>query len=121
MTDIQYDNPAVPEPPVPEHLIAQLYALRQTKAAIEKQEKILLADLKPLVDPELDSLPDSDKTAKLMYGDHELARVPGMNRTIKADKLLERGVSPDIVDYATDTVTYYQYRIRIPKQKEDTE
>lgn len=98
--------------PTTTDLVSQLYTLRKTKSAIEKAEKDILAQLKPLVDPDLDIL-STDKTAKLTLDLYELSRVPGTNRTLKADKLLERGVSPEVIDFATSTTTYYRYAVKM--------
>ncbi len=96
-------------------LIESLYKVRQQKAALEKTEKALLSQLKPMVDPVFDQhldlgLPISESV--IHAGNLDLSRVSGANRSISAELLLERGVSPEIVASATKTVTYYQYRIK---------
>jgi len=92
-------------------LLASLHAIRQQKAALEKTEKAVLAELKPLVDPELDALEKSGASAVVSVDGLALMRVVGTSRTISADLLLERGVAPDVIAYATKTTTYYQYRV----------
>ena len=96
-------------------LIESLYRIRLSKAALDKTERLMLGKLKPLVDPQFDmradlGIPVSETV--IHSGDLELSRVQGTNRTISAEKLLERGVNPEIVNYATKTVSYFQYRIR---------
>ena len=92
-------------------LLKSLFDVRQQKSALEKTEKAILADLKPLVDPMFDKVPDAP-----VVGDGiALTRVAGVSRTISADLLLERGVSPDVVNYATKVAQYYQYRIKAQK------
>ena len=121
-----YENPAAHVPPRTETLLARLHTVLQMKSLAEKSEKEILAQLKPLVDPELDQLENPDtveikehRTVKQTYGTHVLTMVPGVNRSIKRDKLLEKGVDPEIIDYATDVVTYFQYRVSMVKQNEE--
>jgi len=86
-------------------LLKTLYDIRTQKRALDKTEKAILVDLKPLVDPKFDKLPD----APVVESGIALTRIVGISRSIQADLLLERGVSPDIVDYATKTTTYFKY------------
>lgn len=88
--------------------LQQLYSLRQAKASIEKQEKELLATIKAEVDPLLDESGAKDYQA----GDITLTRIAGTNVSIKADLLLERGVAPDVIDYATKRTSYFQYKVK---------
>ena len=92
-------------------LMQSLFTVRQQKAALDKTEKAILADLKPLVDPMFDKLPD----APIVESGIVLTRISGTSRSIQADLLLERGVSPDVVSYATKTTTFYQYRTKEAK------
>jgi len=89
-------------------LLKSLYDVRDQKKALEKTEKAILADLKPLVDPMFDKLPDTP----VVEGGIALTRIAGTSRSISADLLLERGVSPDIVNYATKTTTYFRYQVK---------
>jgi len=86
-------------------LLKTLYDVRTQKRALDKTEKAILADLKPLVDPKFDALPD----APVVENGIALTRTVGTSRSIQADLLLERGVSPNVVDYATKTTTYFKY------------
>jgi hypothetical protein len=92
-------------------LVAHLYDVRQRKNDLEKTEKSILAELKPLVDPQFDETLGESQ----VLGGFVLSRVAGVNRTIQADLLLERGVSPEIIAYSTKTSTYFQYRIKEQK------
>lgn len=92
-------------------LIINLYEVRQQKNTLEKTEDTLLAQIKPLVDSRFDVLPK----APIVAGNLALSRSEGVRRSIQADLLLERGVAPDIVNYATKISTYYQYRIKQEK------
>lgn len=99
-------------------IVQALFAVRQQKAALEKTEKILLDELKPLVDPEFDvhlnlGLPISESAIRV--GNLNLSRTAGTSRSISADLLLERGVAAEIINYATKTTTYFQYRIKEAK------
>jgi len=89
-----------------ETLLSSLYDVRRQKKELGETEEKLLAEIKPLVDSQFDVLPKAPITA----GGIVLTRVSGVNRTISADKLLERGVSPEIVAFATKTREYFQYR-----------
>ena len=92
-------------------LLKELYDIRTQRNALDKQEKSILAEVKPLVDPMFDALPD----APVVGNGIALTRISGTSRSIQADLLLERGVSPDIVNYATKTTTYFSYRVKEQK------
>ena len=95
-------------------LVTNLYSVRAEKRELDKTEKELLAELKPLVDPQFDVLPKTP----VMAGDLVLTRVAGTNRSISADALLERGVAPEIVAFATKTTEFYQYRVKESKSED---
>jgi hypothetical protein len=92
-------------------LLESLHDTRKQKAELDKLEKTILAELKPVIDPVFDTSPDAPITS----GNLILARISGLSRTISADLLLERGVAPDIVSYATKTTTFFQYRVKEAK------
>ena len=79
-------------------LVANLSDIRRQKRELDKTEKELLAEIKPLVDPQFDVLPKTPIEA--------------------GDLLLERGVAAEIISYATKTTTFYQYRVREAKNGE---
>lgn len=89
-------------------IVSAIKSTREQKSALEKIEKALLTQLKPLVDPVFDANPGSQV---LPVDSLALSRVPGVTRSISADLLLERGVSPEIVAAATKTTNYYKYLI----------
>ena len=89
-------------------LLKTLYDIRTQKNALTKIEKAVLDDLKPMVDPMFDALPDAPVVESGMV----LSRIAGTSRSIQADLLLERGVSPDVINYATKTTTYFSYRVK---------
>ena len=89
-------------------LVSQLYDIWRQKSALEKVEKVLLEQIKPLADPTFDATPKTPITIEGLT----MTRIEGTSRTISADLLLERGVAPDIIAYATKTSTYFQYRIK---------
>ena len=95
------------------NMIAELYETRQKKAELGELEKAILEALKPLVDPKFDKLPD----APIVVGDIQFSRSSGVSRTIKGDLLLERGVAPDVIAYATTTTKYFRYLTSKPKKK----
>jgi len=90
------------------NLLKTLYDIRTQKSALTRTEKTILDNLKPLVDPKFDALPD----APVVENGIALTRTTGTSRSIQADLLLERGVSPDVVNYATKTTTYFSYRTK---------
>jgi len=90
------------------NLLKTLYDIRTQKSALTRTEKTILDNLKPLVDPKFDVLPD----APVVENGIALTRTTGTSRSIQADLLLERGVSPDVVNYATKTTTYFSYRTK---------
>jgi len=94
-------------------LLRILFDTRQQKSALEKTEKAILAELKPLVDPMFDKLPD----APVVEDGIVLTRSDGMTRTISSDLLLERGVSPDVIHYATKETPYFKYLTKGAKSK----
>ena len=94
-------------------LIRSLYDTRRQKADLDKVEKTILTELKPLVDPKFDELPEAPITGDGLF----LTRSTGASRTISADLLLERGVSADKIAYATKTTTYHRYLVNPPKEK----
>lgn len=94
------------------NLLKTLFDIRQQKNALDKTEKSILADLKPLVDPMFDKLPD----APVVESGIVLTRVAGTSRSIQADLLLERGVPADVVAYATRTSQFFSYRIKEVKK-----
>ena len=93
------------------NILKTLFDTRQQKNALDKIEKSILADLKPLVDPMFDKLPD----APVVENGIVLTRTDGTSRSIQADLLLKRGVSPDVIAYSTRTTTFYQYRTKETK------
>jgi len=100
-------------------IVAALRGVRQQKSALEKTEKALVAELKPLVDPEFDTYADLGIPANefvIHAGKLDLFRIMGTSRTIGSDLLLERGVSPEIIAYSTKVTTYFQYRVAEPKE-----
>jgi len=107
-----------------DEIVKTLFDVRTKKAAMDKEEKALVAELKPLVDPHFDiyadlGLPVSNNKFILHSGDLDLSRISGTSRTLSADLLLERGVSPDIIQSATKVTSYNQYRIVPAKSAEE--
>jgi len=94
-------------------LIVELYDVKDQRRVLEKTEKAILEALKPLADPKFDALPDEP----IMAGDLQFKRGARETRTISADLLLERGVAPDIIAYATKTTSYFSYTVNKPKTK----
>ena len=96
-----------------DNMITELYEARQKKAELDKLEKAILEALRPLVDPKFDALPDQP----IVSGDIQFSRSSGVSRTIKGDLLLEHGVAPDVIAYATTTTKYFRYLTGKPKKK----
>ena len=93
------------------NLLKELYDIRTQKNSLDKLEKSILADLKPLVDPMFDKVPD----APVVEDGIVLTRIAGTSRSIQLDLLLERGVDPSIISYATKTTIYFSYRVKEAK------
>ena len=94
-------------------LIAELYDIRQQKSELAKLEDAALVALKPLVDPKFDALPDQP----IVSGDIQFSRSASESRTIKSELLLERGVAPDVIAYASKVTKYFRYLTSKPKPK----
>ena len=97
-------------------LVANLYDIRKQRSALEKVEKTILAEIKPLVDPQFDELNERGEEAARVADGIRLLRIQGTSRSISSDLLLERGVAPDIIAYCTKTTNYYQYRVKEVKE-----
>jgi hypothetical protein len=96
-------------------LVANLHNVRKEKAVLDKVEKTILAEIKPMVDPQFDTQSDLGLPVNetvIHAGDLCLSRTMGTSRTIASELLLERGVAPDVIAYATKTTTYFQYRVK---------
>lgn len=100
-------------------LVSALYDVRKQKSALEKVEDEILSQIKPLVDPELNKLRGvefdvgkKEPTVSMVVGSFSLQRIPGTHRTISADLLMERGVAPDVIAYATKISLYFQYKVK---------
>ena len=95
------------------NMVAELFETRQKKAELDKLEKAILEALKPLVDPKFDALPDQP----IVSGDIRFSRSASESRTIKSELLLERGVAPDVIAYASKVTKYFRYLTSKPKVK----
>jgi len=95
------------------NMVAELFETRQKKAELDKLEKAILEALKPLVDPKFDALPDQP----IVSGDIQFSRSASESRTIKSELLLERGVAPDVIAYASKVTKYFRYLTSKPKVK----
>lgn len=95
-------------------VVSSLYQVRQQKSALEKTEKVLLEQLKTATDPQFDKLVSEDAGSKvpLIVDQFSVFRTAGTSRTISGDLLLERGVAPDIINYATKTTIYFRYQVK---------
>lgn len=94
-------------------LITELYDVKRQRREIQILEESLLNAIKPLADPKFDALPDEP----IVAGDLQFKRGARETRTVSADLLLERGVAPDIIAYATKTTPYFTYSVSKPKTK----
>ena len=95
------------------NMVTELFETRQKKAELDKLEKAILEALKPLVDPKFDALPDQP----IVSGDIQFSRSASESRTIKSELLLERGVAPDVIAYASKVTKYFRYLTSKPKVK----
>jgi len=92
-----------------EELIVTLHNARAMKRSSEEKEDEVLPRVR-----ELAHLYQSEMgTNKFVVGDFKLSLVPGVNRRIVREKLLERGVSPEIIAYATAVTEYESVRLEV--------
>ena len=94
-------------------MVTELFETREKKKELEKLEKAILEALKPLVDPKFDKLPD----APIVVGEIEFSRSAGESRRVDPELLLERGVAPDVIAYASKVTKYFRYLTSKPKVK----
>lgn len=87
-------------------LAAELSSLRQAKAALEERVEQVVKELDTLV------VSDGLKLSALGW---VVSRVGSVNRRISADKLLERGVDPGVIEYATVETSFHKYYIKAEK------
>ena len=84
-----------------------VYKARKQKAFWEAVEKENMEKLKAVVNPIFDTRSDCDYG----IGEFKIGRVAGRSSSIKAEKLLQRGVAPDVVEFATSVSEYYRYSV----------
>lgn len=87
--------------------VAALYQIRQQISAMEKIEKVMSGEMKELLDQDLE-----DNNNEVAVGKLIVKRIASSRTSISSEKLLERGVSPGIVQYATTVSQYFQYKIK---------
>lgn len=92
-----------------EQLLHHLRSVRVMQAEGRKQEELVMAAIKPIVDPLFDDPLKSDNL--LVLGDLQLERRPGEARSISAQALLDNGVDIEIINKSTKVSKYYQYRV----------
>lgn len=104
-------------------LAEELYGYRRAKAAVEKSERSTKTKLEELVGPYIEevkncAIEDRDAgndptTVQFVLQDSafRVNMVPGSNTSISAQKLLELGVDPSIVEAAKETSHYVQIRV----------
>jgi len=104
------------------NLAARLRATRDAIANLKLKEKELVTELEPFItDIEGGKMvvDTSEGFAPNQYPKYTLTLSPGSNSTIKREKLLERGVGPDVIDYATSRTGYTQIRVQETKENND--
>ena len=102
------------------NMVTELYDIREKKRELEKLEKALVEAIKPLVDPMFDQLPDAPIVAGTAELGVYLNRSARESRTISGDLLLERGVDPSVIAYATKVTKYFRYLTSRPKAKKSS-
>ena len=94
-------------------LMKKLYEVKQQRLALGVEEKAILDQLKPMVDPMF------DKDNKPLSGDGViLTRSAGKSSTVSADLLLDRGVSPEVIMSATKVTTFFRYLVKAEKAED---
>lgn len=103
-------------------LISRLYTARMMKSSAVSMEKEVMEQFG--LKSSLSNLCDHYQVnnSKISIGDYLIKRTPGTTRTIKADLLMARGVSPDIIAECTTETSYYKYDIEyINEAKENNQ
>jgi hypothetical protein len=91
-------------------LVAELQGARESMKNLKKSED----SLKEQIDAKLGDILEVGAIVigTELYGPmYRVSMVAGASSNIKREKLLERGVGPDIIDYATNRTEYTSIRI----------
>lgn len=120
-------KPKAPQPriidPEAAQMCAELKACKEVRANAEELEKTLK---KKLEDYMFKFRDDSDANHFIIIKDGgpedrtpqwDLNFVPGTNVSLSSDKLMEKGVAPDIIAFATTRTPYTSLRLDFVKQK----
>lgn len=96
-------------------LVEELYSLRLQLKILESAEKSVLGQLKPLVDPQFDSV--EEKTIGILFGELMLSRTSASNSRLDKAMLLEHGIPIDILNLCTKVTPYFTYKITAKSDK----
>ena len=90
-------------------LTVDLYETRQKMKDLETREKAIMAKFRPMVSDQIDACIEPGASEKLTVAGYTITRSPTTHRSISRDRLLERGVAPDIIAYATNTSESFRF------------
>ena len=105
------------------HLItAELIAVRAAIKSLKEKEDALVERLKSIVmDVEEGKVTIVNEEDGRILPRFQVQLVNGSNSQIKREKLLERGVGPDIIDYATNRTTFISLRTKEIQDENESE
>lgn len=87
----------------------ELWTTRRDLATLKSRDDQIIATFKFFADPMF----DKNRGQPLIIGDfYVVTRVPGSSSRVDPQKLLARGVSPDVIAECTDFSSYFQYKIK---------
>lgn len=95
-------------------LANELASVRSAIKELKAKEDLLVEELKSKIGDTLDGgkVNVNHEDRFVLIPSYQLNMVQGTNTHIKRERLLERGVSPDVIDYATAKTTYTSLRIK---------
>ena len=91
-----------------DELSLELFALSKARQAAERREKEIKAELDTLTAPWFAS---GHKLMPVADGRFDLKRIPGSTSSINREKLLQRGVAPDVIAFATTKTEWHRYAV----------
>lgn len=90
-------------------LVARLKATRDAIKSLQVAE----AEYKELLEKKAGDWDDRAMVTDANLPVYLVNKVFGSNSNIKREKLLERGVNPEVIDYATNRVQYVAFRVSV--------
>jgi hypothetical protein len=89
-----------------QEVLTKYHAIKGSRRSLDKEEKSLKDQLASSLGRFINEYPDA---RAFEFGGSGVVLVESVNNHISAEKLLERGVDPEIVAFATKTTPYTRY------------